>query len=170
MINNRSRILIDDSVRSYKLLHIQDILVPEATLLEPKGHAREDLLRELVGNLAHAGRVLDRDRVYDDLLIREAEQGTGLGHGVAIPHCRSEGVEELSAAFALSREGVAFESIDGEPCRFIVVLLSPIKADMSHVQALARVARLLRQETVQQELLAAQSTDDLNSILLSHDE
>ncbi|NNE09870.1 MAG: PTS sugar transporter subunit IIA [Gemmatimonadetes bacterium] len=151
-------------------MRIQDILVPEATLRKPGVRAREVLLRELVDRLAKAGRVLDRDRVYDDLLIRESEQGTGLGHGVAIPHCRSEGVDELSAAFALCPEGVAFESVDGKPCRFVVVLLSPLKADMSHVQALARVARLLRRDEVQQELLAAASVDDLNRILLSHDE
>lgn len=170
MMNNRSRILIDSSVRSYKLLHIQDILVPEATLKNPKARTREVLLRELVGRLARAGRLLDSDRVYDDLLIREAEQGTGLGNGVAIPHCRTEGVDELSAAFALCPEGIAFESVDGRPCRFVVVLLSPLKADMSHVQALARVARLLRKDKVQQELLAAESVDELNRILLSHDE
>ncbi len=169
-MNNRSRILIDDSVRSYKLLPIQDILVPEATLRESRARTKEELLRDLVGRLAQAGRVLDRDRVYDDLLIRESEQGTGLGQGVAIPHCRSKGVDELSAAFALCRDGVAFESVDGQPCRFVVVLLSPLKADMSHVQALARVARLLRQDKVQQELLAAGTVDELNRILLSHDE
>jgi PTS system nitrogen regulatory IIA component len=113
---------------------------------------------------------LTEDEVLKVLQAREQLASTGVGSGVAIPHGRIAAAEKMLGALAISREGVAFESIDGEPARIFMAVLAPEKHTGDHLKALARISRLLRDSAVRQRLLAAQTAEEALQIVVEEDE
>jgi PTS system nitrogen regulatory IIA component len=103
--------------------------------------------------------------IFDAVLQREKLGSTGVGQGVAIPHARLSGVNEVVGVFARLRTPVDFESIDGRPADLIFMLIAPEDAGAEHLKALARVSRLLRREDVRQRLRAAPDNDAVQAVL-----
>ncbi len=147
-------------------MQIEDFLDKKAVLVAPSSKEKFDLLREMIDTLAADGQLKDPRKALSDLISREKEKGTGLEHGVAVPHCRTAGSERLSASFALVPDGIDFDAPDGAPSRFIFLLVSPKDATAAHVQALATMARLLKQEKVQSDLLGAKDPESVARILI----
>ena len=152
------------------MLSIGDLLDRRSILIQDKSKKKTDLLRDMVGLLSKTERLKNPKKALGDVIDREKEKGTGLEQGVAVPHCRTEGTERLAAAFALVREGIDFGALDGEPSRFVFLLVSPKNATTTHVQALATMARLLKREDVQTALLGAKDAAEVERILTENDE
>jgi len=146
-------------------LRIADILDARSITIDPRSRKKYDLIREMVGLLSSTNHLGNPKKALADVIEREKEQGTGLEQGVAVPHCRSEGTSRLAAAFALAREGIDFGALDGKPSHFIFLLISPKDATTTHVQALATMARLLKQKETQEALLTASSPSEVERIL-----
>ena len=106
-------------------MKIRDFLVDQAVSCDVTSQAKEDVIRELVGLLVKAGSVKERDqdRLVQILLNREALGSTGIGQGVAIPHGKADCVSRLVAAFGVSKAGVKFDSLDGEPVNIFFLLV-----------------------------------------------
>jgi len=102
------------------------------------------------------------------LLDREAAGTTGVGHGVALPHARLDGVDRVRAVFVRLEQPVEFEAIDGKPVDLMIALFAPPDATSDHLRALARVSRLMRQPALRQHLRDAESADAVYA-LLAHD-
>ncbi|BDW98394.1 PTS IIA-like nitrogen regulatory protein PtsN [Maricaulis maris] len=119
--------------------------------------AMSELAASLTGQAART--------VFDAVLQRERLGSTGVGQGVAIPHARLSGMNEVVGIFARLRTPVDFESIDGRPADLIFMLLAPENAGAEHLKALARVSRLLRREDVRQRLRAAPNADAVYAVL-----
>ncbi len=151
------------------MIRIADILESEAILVRPPAKDKYALIRELVDQLSFRRRIKNPKTALADVISREKEKGTGLEQGVAVPHCRTTGTEELAAAFALVPDGIDFGAIDGQPSRFIFLVISPKDATTSHVQALACMARLLKKDSVQEALLAATDGGEIEKILTEND-
>jgi nitrogen PTS system EIIA component len=120
--------------------------------------AMSELAASLTGQAART--------VFDAVLQRERLGSTGVGQGVAIPHARLSGMNEVVGIFARLRTPVDFESIDGRPADLIFMLLAPENAGAEHLKALARVSRLLRREDVRQRLRAAPNADAVYAVLV----
>jgi PTS system nitrogen regulatory IIA component len=103
--------------------------------------------------------------IFDAVLQRERLGSTGVGQGVAIPHARLPGINEVVGIFARLRTPVDFESIDGRPADLIFMLLAPEDAGAEHLKALARVSRMLRREDVRQRLRAAPDNEAVHAVL-----
>ena len=103
--------------------------------------------------------------IFDAVLQRERLGSTGVGQGVAIPHARLPGINEVVGIFARLRTPVDFESIDGRPADLIFMLLAPEDAGAEHLKALARVSRMLRREDVRQRLRAAPDNEAVYAVL-----
>ena len=114
-------------------------------------------LRILADLLVRGDDTLSAAAVIEVLLAREQLGSTGLGSGVAIPHGRIGGVEEIRAALITVPEGVDFDSVDGDPVRILVAILAPKDRPSQHLKVLADVSRLLRRGTVRHAL--AEATD-----------
>ncbi|MFY0638369.1 PTS IIA-like nitrogen regulatory protein PtsN [Maricaulis maris] len=119
--------------------------------------AMSELAADLTGQSART--------IYDAVLQRERLGSTGVGQGVAIPHARLSGMDEVVGVFARLRTPVDFESIDGRPADLVFMLLAPENAGAEHLKALARVSRLLRREDVRQRLRAAPNSDAVHAVL-----
>jgi PTS system nitrogen regulatory IIA component len=108
---------------------------------------------------------LDAGVVLDALLAREQAGSTGVGGGVALPHARLPGLDRMRGVFIRLEAPVAFEAIDGAPVDLIFALFAPTDAGAEHLRALARVARLLRQKELRQQLRQARTPDAIYALL-----
>lgn len=134
---------------------LTDLLSVEGVKIPLEGRSKDELLRELVDVLADLVGVDDPEPVLRGVLEREAILSTGIGNGVAIPHCKSVEVPELTLAAGRTAEPVAFDALDGQPVRLVFLLVGPESGAGSHVKALSRISRIVRREDVRQRLITA---------------
>ena len=154
-------------------MNIMEFLDERAVTVEVKSHQnKEDVIKELVGLLAKAGSIKERDvaKLVQILMKRESLGSTGIGQGVAIPHGKSDCVDRLVAAFGVSRSGVSFDALDGEPVTLFFLLVAPEDSAGPHLKALARISRLLKDKHFRDSLRAAKDEKTLAKIIRDEDE
>jgi len=120
----------------------------------------------LVAEIAARNLGLEAADVLDALAEREQAGSTGVGHGVAAPHARLEGLERMRGVFVRLEQPVEFESVDDQPVDLIFALFAPVDAGSEHLRALARVSRLLRQAELRQQLRQARTADAVHALLV----
>lgn len=103
--------------------------------------------------------------VFDALMEREARGSTGVGHGVAAPHARVAGLQEMGGVFVRLQNPIEFQAVDDQPVDLIFVLLAPPGSGSEHLRALARVARLLRRADIREALRKARSSEEIRTLL-----
>ena len=108
------------------------------------GATRDEVLAEMSAALAEAGVVSDGTDLARRLIERERMGSTGLGGGLAIPHCKLRDIGDVVLAVGVSRHGIEFGAADGQPVRLLFLVLSPADAPALHLQALARISRVIR--------------------------
>ena len=153
-------------------MRISDFLSKKAVVTDLKSSKKEDILRELVDALVTSGEIEKRHRnkLIESLMARETLGSTAIGQGVGIPHAKSDCVKNLIAAFGLSRKGVDFDSLDGEPVYIFFLLLAPADSAGPHLKALARVSRLLKDKYFRDSLRQCQDDKSVIRIITQEDE
>jgi PTS system nitrogen regulatory IIA component len=121
-------------------------------------------LQDLAGRAARLTGLSERD-IYDTLLQRERLGSTGLGQGIAIPHCKLPELKHIVCMFARLAEPIDFEAMDGAPVDLVFLLLAPEAAGADHLKALARISRLLRDSQAVEKLRAARDAGALYAVL-----
>ncbi|KIN62755.1 Nitrogen regulatory IIA protein [Sulfitobacter noctilucicola] len=140
------------------------LLKPEAVKVLTSASSKKRLMQEL-GDLVHVAYGLDAGRVVEALNQREALGPTGVGHGVALPHARLEGLDEVVGAFVVLDKPVDFSSVDRQPVDLAFALFAPEDAGVEHLKALALVSRTLRDTSICTKLRANQDAGTLFTIL-----
>ena len=125
---------------------LTQILEPTSVKVPLEGANKEEAITALVDLLAENKQLDDRDNVLDAVLKREQTRSTGIGSGIAIPHGKCGGVKSLTMAIGISKEGFEFDSVDGKKVYIIVLIASPADRTGPHIQALARISRLMLDE------------------------
>jgi len=152
-------------------MKIMDFLNKKAICANLKSVDKEGVIKELIDILADAGTIKGKkDEITKILMAREALGSTGIGQGVGIPHGKSSHMKSLVAAFGLSKKGVDFESLDGEPTYIFFLLLAPEDSAGPHLKALARISRLLKDKYIREMLKQAESEKDIIKIISDEDQ
>jgi|DewCreStandDraft_2_1066082.scaffolds.fasta_scaffold13694_4 PTS system nitrogen regulatory IIA component len=151
-------------------MRLTDILSPDLVVSELQGQTKDDVLRELASAIAAVHPEIQADELVAVLWDRERGGTTAIGDGIAIPHGRLRGLQQIVAAFGRHRKGVDFQSIDGKPTHLIVALALPEESVGLHLKALARVSRLLKEARVRERLLAAADAKEMYEIIRQEDE
>lgn len=151
-------------------MKVLDILDSTSICLDLKSTQKEDVLAELCTILEGQGKIKDKQAVLTALMDRERLGSTGIGQGVAIPHGKSDSAMELVAALGVSKKGVQFGALDGEPVYVIFLLISPPDSAGNHLKALARVSRLLKDKFFRQAIKEAKVADDVKKVIQEEDE
>jgi PTS system nitrogen regulatory IIA component len=128
-------------------MKLQTILTPERTLCGAAGESKKRVLESIAEFVAPAITELDADTIFTSLVTREKLGSTGIGNGIAIPHCRLPNCGKVIGALITLQNKVDFESIDDEPVDLLFVLLVPEQATDEHLQILASLARLFNEES-----------------------
>lgn len=136
-------------------MKIEDILAEDLVTADLAGRSKGEVLAELAAAVVRRHPDLDQQRLIGALEERERLNSTALGDGVAIPHGKLPGVRRVIAAFARSRAGVDFQSLDGKPTHLFFLLVAPEDSAGAHLKALARISRLLKDPGFRTRLLEA---------------
>jgi PTS system nitrogen regulatory IIA component len=150
-------------------MKIMDFLNKKAVSVNIKSTDKEGVIRELVGLLSNATEVKNKEDLINSVLAREALGSTGIGQGIGIPHAKSQNVKELVAAFGLSKNGVDFDSLDGEPAHIFFLLLAPEESAGPHLKALARISRMLKDKYFRELLRKAKDENEVLRIIQEED-
>ncbi len=137
-------------------MKLSEMLSVDLIKTDLKSKDKNGILEEMVDLLFKAGKIKDKEEILNDVKKREELMTTGIGHGVAIPHAKSKGVDTLVSAFGRSKNGIDFKSLDGEPVYLFFMLLSPENITGPHIKALAKISRLLKHHYIREML---KSTD-----------
>ena len=125
-------------------MKIHEILDKDAIKIGLESIDKEETLKELVGVLAKVRNIGDQKATVKALIERESLGSTGIGQGIAIPHGKTDKVNELIAVMGISKKGVNFDALDGEPVYIFFLLIAPKDTAGPHLKALAQISRLLR--------------------------
>ncbi len=145
-------------------MQIADLLSPEGVVAALKVQGKKQLLQELASRATNLVPIPER-RIYETLTERERLGTTGVGQGIAIPHGRLADLEKIAGLFARLETPIEYDAVDNQPVDLVFMLLAPEGAGADHLKALARVSRLLRNQTACEKLRAAKSAEALYAIL-----
>lgn len=153
-------------------MKIFDFLNEKAISADLGSDNKKDIIQELAELLVKAGELKPKmkDAAVKILLNREALGSTGIGQGVAIPHGKCEYVKELVGAFGISKKGINFDSLDGEPAFIFFLLLAPIESSGPHLKALARISKLLKDKYFRDSLKNSENEKTLLKIMKEEDQ
>ena len=145
-------------------MQISDLLSPEGVLPSLKVKDKKQLLQQLADRASQITRV-PQSRILETLIERERLGTTGVGQGIAIPHGRLTEIKKITGIFAKLETPIEYEAVDNQPVELVFMLLAPEGAGADHLKALARVSRLLRNQTACDKLRKTTSSEALYAIL-----
>jgi PTS system nitrogen regulatory IIA component len=149
-------------------MHIGDILDRNAIVPRASAGAKRQVLA-VIAEIASRNFGLDAGVVLDALTEREQAGSTGVGHGVAAPHARLEGLSRMRGVFVRLEHPVDFDSVDDQPVDLIFALFAHPDAGSEHLRTLARVSRLLRRVELREQLRHARTADAIHALLVQEE-
>ena len=146
-------------------MQIKDFVSEEGIVFSPSVTSKKAALEVLSDSLAYQDNNLGKSKVLDALLAREKLGSTGLGEGIAIPHCRMQEIESINVAMLKLEEGVEYEASDDKPVFFLFCLVVPEYANDDHLQLLASLAELLDNEQLRNSIQKSRNARELYQAL-----
>ena len=147
-------------------MNLKSVLTEDSISLNLKGTNKDEIITEMLDILVRAGKISDREGTLKAVLAREAKMSTGMKHGIAIPHGKSECVDELVVAIGVSENEVDFDSLDYEPCRIFILTVSPLGRTGPHLQFLAEISQLFKSAEKRREIINAKSAQTVIQVLV----
>lgn len=148
-------------------MNLNRVLSPAVIDAHLASDSKEAVINELLAILLATGKVKDEERARNALFDRERKMSTGMEHGIAIPHGKTEAVDELVACIGVSRDGIDFESLDGKPSHIFIMTLSPANRTGPHIQFLAEISSLLRDADRREKIRNAGSPEAILETFVS---
>ena len=146
-------------------MNLKSVLTAETINLHLKGSSKDEIINELLDILVAAGKIQNREAAFEAVMEREQKMSTGMKHGIAIPHGKSSTISDLVACIGISDKPVDFDSLDHEPSRIFIMTLSPVEKTGPHLQFLAEISLLFKSSEKRQEILRAQTPEEIIQIL-----
>jgi PTS system fructose-specific IIC component len=149
---------------------LDNVITEKTVRLDVSGVDKWTLIEDLVDMIADAGLVDDRQSVLSAVMDREQQGSTGLEHGIAIPHARSDGASGVTGALAISKDGVEFESADGQPAHLIFLIVAPLKESTKYLKTLSAITFIGKNDEKVSRLVSASSPAEVVDILRENGE
>ncbi len=146
-------------------MRVKDLLSPECIELSGKASDKADVIRQMVDLMVRRGNISDREAYEKGVFAREEESTTGIGDGIAIPHCKSDAVKAPGLAAMVLPDGVEFDALDGQPVHLIFLIAAPNTEDNVHLEVLARLSELLMDSDFIDALLHAGSKEEFLAVI-----
>ena len=146
-------------------MRVRDLLSPESIELQGHASSKSDVIRQMVDLMVRRGNINDRETYEKGVFAREEESTTGIGDGIAIPHCKSDAVSAPGLAAMVLPDGVEYDALDGEPVHIIFLIAAPNTEDNVHLDVLARLSELLMDPDFVTSLENAKTKDEFLSVI-----
>ena len=144
---------------------LTEILQPTCIKAPLSSNNKEDAIEELINLLADNGCLSNRGEAFEAVLAREQTRSTGIGSGIAIPHGKCAAAKELVMAVGIAAEPMEFDSIDNKPIGILLLLVSPPDQTGPHIQALARISRLMLDDQFKSQMEKATSPEEVYDLI-----
>ena len=146
-------------------MRITELLTKETIAMDLSASDKNGVIDELVNQLDSAGKLSDIAQFKEAIHNRESQSTTGIGEGIAIPHAKVAAVTSPAIAFGKSKEGVDYQSLDGQPAHLFFMIAAPEGGAQTHLDALAKLSGILMDDTVRENLLQANSKEEILRII-----
>ena len=150
-------------------MKIDEILKKESVIADLLGDSKVKVIKEMTQCLKKNNFIKNDQALFETLMEREKLGSTGIGENVAIPHGKSDEVTQIITVLARSKKGVEFESLDQKPVHFICMVIAPAHSTGQHLKVLARVSRIFKNQGIREEIMKAENSDTIYSILMNED-
>lgn len=151
-------------------MKIKELLNKESIAIKVKISSKREILEYLLDLAIKSGKVTDRSTVLNDLLEREKVLSTGIGKGIAMPHCKTKGISNFVISVLTTAEPIDFDALDGELVSFFILILGMEDQVGLNLRILSRVSKILNSENNRVNLINASSNEELYNLLVSYDE
>lgn len=145
-------------------MKICEVLSKSTIIPELKATSKEEIIDELLDLYKDDPRIIDINDVKNSVMEREKIMSTGVGHGFGIPHCKTNRVTEILAAFGKTKSPVDFEALDGNPVNLVFLLIGKDNLVAPHIKLLSRISLLMNKDEVRDKLNAATTSEEIYSI------
>jgi len=142
-------------------MKLSDLLHKDFIIAELKSSAKEDAINELIDLFENDNRVIDLKRVRDAVLDREKIMSTGVGKGFAIPHGKTNAVNEILAAFGKTNNPIDYHALDNQPVQLVFLLVGKDNMVSTHIKLLSRISRMMNKDEFREKLINAISSDEI---------
>ena len=150
-------------------MNIMDFLCKDAITVDLKAQNKKDAIIELIDLLKETKKIKKTEEIIDVVLEREKLGSTGIGQGVAIPHGKTDVLTEQVGVLGISKKGIEFNSLDGDPVYIIFLLVGPVEVTGQHLKALSRISRLFKDKFLRQAIKDAETKEDIVKIIRQED-
>lgn len=148
-----------------EIKNVADYIKVDTINLNLESKNKNAVIKELYGNLKKTNLIKDEEQGLNDILEREEMGSTGIGKRIALPHAKTKAVDELIVTFGISRNGIAYNSVDDENVNIFFMFLCPENKSQEYLKVLARISRLIREDRFIDNLLKAESNEQIIEII-----
>ena len=145
-------------------MKITDILSEKVIVTKLAGTTKGEILNSIINLAATSDRVIDKEKMRSAILEREKIMSTGVGSGFAIPHGKTDAVQDIVAAFASTEQPIDYQSLDDQPVRIVFLLVGKDNSVGPHIKLLSRISRLMNKEEFRKKLIDAESPTEILQI------
>jgi PTS system fructose-specific IIA component len=149
---------------TFFFMRLTDYLQPEYIEIGIHAHSKEELLNRMIEIAARNPNVHDKEKVRDAIFEREGIMSTGIGHGCAVPHGKSDGVDDIVLAFGVTAQPVEYESLDNNPVRFVLLMVRRESDTKLRLVLLSRASKVLNTATARDAFLQAKTPQEIMEI------
>jgi fructose-specific phosphotransferase system IIA component len=151
-------------------MKVSELLKPEFIISDLKGESKEEIINELIDLFINDSRVEDIEKVRSAVLDREKVMSTGVGKGFAIPHGKTNAVNEIIGAFGKVKNGIDYDALDGNPVHLIFLLVGKDNLISTHIKLLSRISRLMNKDDFRHRLSEANNADEIVKLFNDEEE
>ena len=149
---------------------LQNLFSTNRIKIDLEAEDKDEVFEELVDFMLTSYNLDNRDEILEAIQLREDKMSTGIKRGIALPHGKIDGVDGIIGTIGISRNGIDYDSLDGEPVYLIFLFVSSEKNPEKHLQALKRIAQLLEIPEFYNDILKAKSPDVINKVIKKYEE
>jgi PTS system fructose-specific IIC component/PTS system nitrogen regulatory IIA component len=149
---------------------LQDVLLPEFIKVGMEAEDKDEAFEELVDHFCRAAKLDARDDILDAIITRETKMSTGIHKGIAIPHGKTNAVNNIRGALGISRKGIVYDSLDGEPVYLLFMLITPMEDSEKHLRILKHLAELVENPQFQIELQSQRDPQSAYKVIRKYEE
>ncbi len=151
-------------------MKVLDLLSKNYIVADLKGEGKENVINELIDLFKEDSRVIDLEKVRDAVLEREKIMSTGVGKGFAIPHGKTNAVNDILAAFGKTNRPIEYDSLDGHPVYLVFLLVGKDNLVSKHIKLLSRISRMMNKDEFRDKLIKAKTSDEILEIFKKEEE
>jgi len=151
-------------------MKVLDLLSKNFIIADLQSNSKQDVINELINLFENDPRVIDIEKVRDSVLEREKIMSTGVGKGFAIPHGKTNAVNDILAAFGKSNQPIEYDALDGHPVYLVFLLVGKDNLVSNHIKLLSRISRMMNKDEFREKLMKAKTPDEILEIYRKEEE